>query len=143
MSNDTAAAGDQIAGNQGGDAMTGNEPPTANDGTAGADGASGDASATDSTAVGDTDLGLGGNEELRTGAASDEAFDPASDAGADVTSAEQSSLETPDAENPEAPADESRAETSADTPDKKVSRGAPSADWLPESSPPGESGPVP
>ncbi len=141
MSSDNASAG-----NQGGDAMTGNEPPTANDGTAGADGASGDASATDSTAVGDTDLGLGGNEELRTGAASDEAFDPASDAGAGVTSAEKSSMETPDPENPEAPAAESsEADTpdAPDTPDKKVEKGAPSADWLPENPRPTEAGPLP
>jgi len=50
----------------------------------------------DSASAGEGDLGLSGNEELRTGAASDEAFDPASDAGENVTSAEKSSLEVPD-----------------------------------------------
>jgi len=41
-----------------------------------------------------TDLGLSGNEELRTGTASDEALSAASDEGQDVTPAEKSSLET-------------------------------------------------
>jgi hypothetical protein len=43
-------------------------------------------------------------------------------------SAEMSSLETPDNENPD---------------DDKLKDGVPTADWLPESSPPTTSGPVP
>ena len=48
-------------------------------------------------------------------------------------SAAKSSLETPDAENPEEPED----------PSVELKDGAPTADWLPESSPPTTSGPVP
>lgn len=147
MSNDNATAG-----NQGGDALTGNEPPTGNDGTAGADAPSGDASATDSTAVGDTDLGLGGNEDLRTGAASDQAraatdqTDAATGAqssdGADPSA--MSSMETPDAEDPRVDEDaDSAASTAANPDDGTLKDGVPSAEWLPENAPPTTSGPVP
>jgi len=41
------------------------------------------------------------DEEFRTGTASDEALDASSDAGQDVTSAEKSSLETPEGDTPD------------------------------------------
>jgi hypothetical protein len=56
-----------------------------------------------------TDLGLDEHEELKTGTASDEALSAASDAGQDVTSAEKSSLETPDDDTPD-----------GETPDHKI-----------------------
>ncbi len=106
MSDDNASAG-----NQGGDALTGNEPPT--------------------------DLGLGGNESLRTGAASDQSA-AAPDGAADP--AAMSSMETPDAENPNLDEDSG---SEADPDGGKLKDGTPSAAWLPESSPPTTSGPVP